>query len=283
MVATLHTWGSNLSYHPHVHCIVPAGAFENGVWENKQGNNTPNFFCNATQLRQLYKRLFIQHFLELIEYAQEPKPAFTWAGEKIEEKEELFAKLQSDFKKACSKKWTVRIENPVLGTEQIIAYLARYVRRVAITNSRIVAVTDSQVSINYKQYHLQKKGKPAPIGVMDFDGVKFIQRFAQHIPPSGFHKVRYYGCYAFGKKALRNSIYTSLTQQPAPIYQKPSTQQLVITLLGHDPDVCTNCGSVGCFVTSPIAKDATKGYHLTRSYTVPPSRAGPSTTAAKIV
>ena len=167
-------------YHPHVHCIVPAGFFHQGKWQYRQGS-TPNFFCDAKELRQVYKRIFIRHFLEMVEYTDSTTNTFNWKGVAIEKEEALFSKLQRDFKKSCGKEWTVRIENPVLGVEQIITYLARYVRRVAITNARIAKVSKTKVTLSYKQYHLQKPGKPAPKGTMDFKGAEFIQRFAQHL------------------------------------------------------------------------------------------------------
>lgn len=272
MVVALHTWGSNLSYHPHVHCIVPAGSYQDGNWGYRQGSNN-RFFCDARELRATYKRIFIQYFLELVEYAEN----FTWEAVSIEKDVSLFQNLQQDLAQSCRKEWTVRIENPVLGTEQIIAYLARYVRRVAITNSRILEVSEAKVKISYKQYHLQKQGKPAPQGELSFDGAAFIHRFAQHIPPSGFHKVRYYGLYAYSNKSLKAEVCQQLQQQPVPIYQKPSTRQLLHQLLGHDPEVCTSCGSISSFVISPLVMDCTKGYHLTRQYVIRPIRAGPKT------
>lgn len=280
MVATLHTWGSNLSYHPHIHCIVPSGSFTNNRWVYSRGKSTTNFYCDAKELRQRYKDLFIQHFLKLVEYAEQTTP-FTWKGTSVEKEEVLFRKLQRDIKQAVRKEWTVRIENPVLGVEQIVEYLARYVRRVALTNSRILDISATKVTLSYKQYHLQKKGNPAPIGEVHFEGAAFIDRYAQHIPPIGFHKVRYYGCYAYGQKKLRSRIYTSISQQPQSTYQLPSTQQLLIKLLGQDPAVCTGCGSIGTIVTSPLVRDSSKGYYLTRSYRMEPIRAGPTKKCSK--
>jgi len=274
MVSTLHTWGSNLSYHPHVHCIVPSGYFEKGIWRKK----TSNFYCPSKELRERYKELFLKRFVELVESGGEGKDTFTWQSINVEEEESLFGKLQKDVKDASRKKWTVRIEKPVLGVAQIIEYLARYVKRVAITNARIESISASHVAINYKQYHLQKKGEAAPKGTIEFEGAKFIQRFAQHIPPRGFHKVRYYGCYAYSSKKLKAKIYTSLTQQSPSPYKAPSTKSLLKKLLGHDPEVCSNCGSIGRLVTKLLTSENRSGYHLTRSYKsykMNQARAGP--------
>jgi len=276
MVATLHTWGSNLSFHPHVHCIVPAGAFFEDTWQYRNGNSNPRCFCDATQLRNIYKQIFLKNFLLLVEQED-----FFFKSESIHSNSSLFEQLQKDLKQACRKEWTVRIENPVLGVEQLIAYLARYVRRVAITNSRIVSVNETNVVLNYKQYHLQKKGKPPPIGTIGFDGPNFIDRFAQHIPPAGFHKVRYYGCYAYSAKAVKAKCYTAITNQPPPVYKQPSTNQLVEALIGYDPDVCNHCGQIGNFVTIPLQKQSHLGFHLTKPYFIRSVRAGPEPVSSK--
>ena len=271
MVATLHTWGSNLSYHPHVHCIVPAGSWLDGKWQFSKGQSTGRFFCDAVALREQYKALFIREFVKLVETND-----FYWKSEKVESCPDLFELLQKDLRQAVRKKWTVRIENPVLGTEQIIEYLARYVRRVAITNSRIESITDTHVVINYKQYALQQPGKAPPVGKMEFDGAAFIHQFAQHIPPRGFHKVRYYGIYTFGNKKLKNEIYEQVTQSCLLPYQVPSRKTLIRRQLGHDPDVCTACGAINQFVTTPLVEQPNQGYHLTKNYKTPRIRAGPN-------
>ena len=120
--------------------------------------------------------------------------------------------------------------------------MGRYVRRVAITNSRIEGVDQRGVTINYKKYAAQKKEKPAPIGKKTMKGPAFLQQFCQHILPFRFHRVRYYGIYGFAAKKIKAEIYSQLTNQVAPVYQPPSSKQLIEKMLGHHPDICTNCG-----------------------------------------
>ena len=266
-----------MAYHPHVHCIVPAGSFQNRQWTYSKGQSNRRFFCDATLLRQTYKDLFIKAFIELVESND-----FFWKADNIQNEGDLFEQFRKDLRIAVRKKWTVRIENPVLGTEQIVQYLARYVRRVAITNARIEAITDTHVTINYKQYDLQKTGQAPPIGDMEFEGAAFIQRFAQHIPPRGFHKVRYYGIYAFSNKILKNSIYEQLTQSCQLPYQVPATKTLIARQIGHDPDVCSNCGSIGNFVTILLPTEENKGYHLTKPIINKRIRAGPRPVPANL-
>lgn len=280
MVCTLHTWGSNLSYHPHVHCIVPAGYFAGGTWY-RNSKNQSRFYCPSKELRSTYKELFLKYLIEAVEYGEEKRDEINWKGEGIESNEDLFSQLQKDVVKAIRKEWTVRIENPVLGVEQIIEYLARYVKRVAITNSRIEELSEKGVKINYKKYAQQEKGKAAPEGILEFEGAKFIQRFAQHIPPSGFHKVRYYGCYSFSSKKLKGQIYKSIKNHRAPAYQKPSSRSILKKLLGVDPEVCQECGVVGMHVTKLLSSQKSQGYHLTRAYKIKSIRAGPKEESLK--
>ncbi|MCK5897396.1 MAG: transposase, partial [Cocleimonas sp.] len=276
MVATLHSWGSNLSVHPHLHCIVPAGSYKEYRWQSSNSHN-PRFFCEAKLLRESFKKCYLKAFLRIIE-----EEDLRWRKYSIEE-EDIFPKIQQIVKTISRKKWTVRIENPVLGTEQIIEYLARYVRRVAITNSRIEQVTTDKVVINYKVYAKQKTGKPPPIEKMSFDGATFLQRLCQHFMPRSFHKVRYYGCYSFAAKKLKAAIYTQITGQTIALYQPPDRKAIITKMLGHDPDICTNCGVMGEFVTEGLVNKPEMLFRLTSSPMRPIIRAGPLTTQQKEV
>ena len=268
MVATLHSWGSNLSYHPHLHCIVAAGSFKDEKWQPSCPLN-PRFFCDASLLRETFKELFLKKLLQVIELEE-----LRWWEDAIEN-DETFPRIRSMYRKIKRKKWTVRIENPVLGVRQIIEYLARYVRRVAITNSRIEAVSVEKVTINYKQYALQKPGKPPPVGKMEMEGTTFLQRFCQHFMPRRFHKVRYFGCYAFGAKRLKARIHQHLTGQPPAPYQPPKKKEIIKKMLGQDPDVCINCGMMNAFVTEKITTDTEQLFRLTPAHRIPFIRAGP--------
>ena len=134
----------------------------------------------------------------------------------------------------------------------------------------------NKVTINYKQYALQKPGKPPPIGKMEFEEALFLQRFAQHFMPSHFHKVRYYGCYSFGAKNLKATIYSLITGQQIFPYQAPAKRDLIKKMLGHHPDVCTNCGVFNPFVTEKIFTDPYLLFILTRPNHTCHIRAGPT-------
>ena len=277
MVATLHTWGSNLSFHPHLHCIIPSGSHNGQNWQLSQINNG-KFYCNASDLRETFKRVFSRKLRELIETED-----LFMDGQPMSADAESWVKINQIIQKIGKKKWSVRIENPVLGTEQIIEYLGRYVRRVAITNSRIEAVDHAEVTINYKKYAEQKKGKPAPIGTKTMPGEAFLQQFCQHVLPFRFHRVRYFGIYGFAAKKKKEAIYIQLTNQPAPVYQAPTSKQIIEKMLGHHPDICSNCGVMNQMVSVPLLVDNSKLFKLTRRRNSPQIRAGPQRQSPQIL
>ena len=268
MVSTLHSWGSNLSFHPHLHVIIAAGSWKNETWQLSNPPN-PRCFCKARKLRETFKELFLSSLFPILE-----NEALHWEKTTIQD-EAIFPKIQQIYRQINRKKWTVRIENPVLGVNQIIEYLARYVRRVALTNSRIEAVSKEKVVINYKQYALQKKGKPPPIGKREFEGEKFIQQFVQHFMPRGFHKVRYYGFYCFGAKKLKAIIHQYLTGKTPFPYEQPTKKELVKKMLGQNMDVCKNCGVYNGLQTTPISTNPKLIFSLTKNNMHPATRAGP--------
>lgn len=276
MVATLHTWGSNLAFHPHLHCIIPSGSYHGQNWQLSQYNNG-QFYCKASDLRETFKRFFLVKLQELIETED-----LFFDGQAMSENAESWVEINRMVRKIKKKKWSVRIENPVLGTEQIIEYLGRYVRRVAITNSRIEGVDHAKVTINYKKYAQQEKGKPAPIGKKIMEGEVFLQQFCQHILPFKFHRVRYYGIYGFAAKKIKEEIYTQLTNQPIPIYQPPSSRQIIKKMLGHDPDICSACGVMNQMESIPLVVNHSQLFVLTRRNNSVQIRAGPPQQSSQV-
>ena len=199
MVAVLHTWGSNMSFHPHIHCIIPSGAWTGTNWINHKGQGS-RFYCRVKKLTKTYKACYIKLLDPFLQ-----SDSIHWPNDETQTLELV--------KKGFQKKWTVRVETPVLGTQQIVEYLSRYVYRTAITNSRIESINENAVVINYKDYANQEKGKPAPKALMQFGGAAFIQRFVQHLLPVRFQRIRYYGCYAWCNKALLSTIYKQITKR----------------------------------------------------------------------
>jgi hypothetical protein len=178
-VAVLHTWGQNLMHHPHVHCVVPAGGLspDEQTWVSSR----PGFLFPVKVLSRLFRRLF----LESLERAFK-KGTLTFNG-KLEHlaRPSAFDALVS----ACRKvEWVVFSKRPFGGPEKVLDYLGRYTHRIALSNHRLLSMTDGNVSFTWKNY---KKGGRRH--VMTLQAHEFIRRFMMHTLPDGFMRIRYDG------------------------------------------------------------------------------------------
>ncbi|MBV8914888.1 MAG: IS91 family transposase [Acetobacteraceae bacterium] len=178
-VAVLHTWGQNLHHHPHLHCLVPGGgiALDGSKWMACR----PGFFLPVRVLSRLFRGLFL-HELE---------KAFT-AGQlrffsNLQGLQERFAFLRH-LAPARRAEWVVYAKKPFAGPQQVLAYVGRYTHRIAISNSRLLAIDDGRIRFRWKDY---RHGKPH--GVMSLAAEEFIRRFLSHVLPDGFHRIRYFG------------------------------------------------------------------------------------------
>jgi hypothetical protein len=183
VLCVLHTWTQTLAYHPHVHCLVPAGGVsaDRTQWRPAR----PSYLVPVHALSQLFRGLF----LDLV---RRERPDLT------------------PPKSVWTKGWVVYGQPTVQGTEQVLQYLGRYVHRIALAKSRILAIEDGHVCFRYQdsqQHHWQTMSRPAH---------EFIRRCLQHVWPQGFHKVRYYGLWS-------------------PVH-RPLLPQLQLALAGHEPD-----------------------------------------------
>ena len=168
MTAVLHTWGQQLSLHPHLHCIIPGGGLtKSGKWKTTRSNGKYLYPKNA--LRKVFKGKFMS---ELKALAQ--------AGE-IELPAELREKLYG-------KKWVVYAKRPFARPQDVLEYLGRYTHKTAISNYRIIDVDDHTVTFKYKDYREAAKQKEMTLATEEF-----IRRFALHILPHGFARMRHYG------------------------------------------------------------------------------------------
>lgn len=163
MIAVLHTWGQNLSLHPHLHCIVPGGGIDkNGKWQKQIRSDKYLFPIKA--LSKVFRAKYVAQLRD--------------SG--IDDKM-LFDRL---FKK----NWVVYAKRPFGGPKQVIEYLGRYTHKVAISNHRIKEVRENEVSFSYKDYKDGGKTK-----LMVLSNEEFTRRFAQHILPKRFVRIRHYG------------------------------------------------------------------------------------------
>jgi hypothetical protein len=199
ILMVLHTWGQNLHHHPHVHCVVTGGGLScnaRGVADADPAWRSchPGFFLPVRVL----SRVFRGKYLELIRAAfDQGKLHFPTGLQALAQPKRFGAWLRPLY----TKDWVVHSKPPFGGPAQVLKYLARYTHRVAISNSRLLALTPSplggerqhegSVTFRYKDYANDPKHK-----TLTLDAVEFLRRFVQHVLPKGFMKIRHYGLLA---------------------------------------------------------------------------------------
>jgi len=217
MTAILHSWGQNLRYHPHLHLIVPAGVLlHDGKW--KHARSRGKYLFPVKSLSDVFRSQFVAALRELRKEGLLSLPIPTG----------LFAKP-----------WVVFAKRPFGGPEQVIKYLSRYTHRTAISNNRILNVSDETVSFSWKDYRANNK-----MQVTTLRGEEFLRLFCQHISPHGFTRIRHYGFLssaAKGKSLLK--IRASLrVRAPASKPKDKSWQEIVFERMGIKPGICKCCG-----------------------------------------
>ena len=177
--AVLHTWGQQLHHHPHLHCVLPAGGLapDGSQWVPCR----PHFFLPVRVLSRRFRRLYLAGLEQLYSQGQlsltgrcrelaEPAP---W--------QQLLAALRDQ-------EWVVYAKEPLQDPQHVLKYLARYTHRVAISNHRLVALEDGQVTFRYKDYQRGHR-----LRTLTLDAVEFLRRLMLHVPPHGFHRMRHFG------------------------------------------------------------------------------------------
>ncbi len=180
----LHTWGSAMTHHPHVHGIVPGGglSLDGEQWLScKKG-----FFLPVRVLSRLFRRLYLTR---LEEAYQQGKLQFFGGSQRLEGEHEFSAWLNKHRKM----EWVVYAKRPFAGPNAVLKYLARYTHRVAIANSRLVSMNKRRVSFHWKNYRVKAQQRQR---TMQLGHDEFIRRFLLHVLPSGFHRIRHYGLVA---------------------------------------------------------------------------------------
>jgi hypothetical protein len=188
ILSVLHTWGSALTHHPHVHMIVPGGGFS--LDGNRWVACRPSFFLPVRVLSRLFRRLFLQK-LAAAHAAGELQ--FFGAHAALSDRKAFAAYLAP----LRNSEWVVYSKRPFGGPEQVLRYLARYTHRVAISNRRLIACDNKGVTFKWKDYRLEG---PERYKLMTLATHEFIRRFLMHVLPAGFHRIRYYGLLASGQR-----------------------------------------------------------------------------------
>jgi Putative transposase/Transposase zinc-binding domain len=189
MLCVLHTWGSALTHHPHVHMIVPGGGF--ALDRSRWVSCRPNFLLPVRVLSRLFRRLLLEKLA-----AAHAAGELQFFGDQAGLSDaKAFAAYLAPLRET---EWVVYSKRPFGGPEEVLRYLARYTHRVAISNRRLIACDDKAVTFKWKDYRIEG---PDRYKRMTLDTHEFIRRFLIHVLPAGFHRIRYYGLLASGKRA----------------------------------------------------------------------------------
>jgi hypothetical protein len=205
ITAVLHTWGSALTHHPHVHMIVPGGgiASDGTRWISSR----PAFLLPVRVLGRLFRRLFLTQLIALHDTG---RLAFFGKMAGLGDRRTYLRHLSPVRKK----RWVVYAKPPFAGPDAVLAYLSRYTHRVAISNRRLIAFDETGVTFRYKDY---RRHGPDRQQVMTLAVDEFIRRFLLHLLPKGFHRIRHYGLLAgTARKASLALVRELLAVAPQP-------------------------------------------------------------------
>lgn len=229
ITAILHTWGQQLSFHPHLHCIVSGGGIDdNNKWiPAKRNNDKPacrpgRFLFPVKAMQVVYKAIFLKGLRHLIQ-----KGKLQIRG------------IDTDklIKDAGHKKWNVYAKSPFGNVASVVEYLGRYTHKIAITAHRIIGISEGNVTFKYKDYADGNKQKEMGVSIAEF-----LRRFELHILPGRFVKIRHYGLLQnHGKVKRLNAIRQQLCLAAvAPKVQVPVSQRM-LEKYGKDITLCPKC------------------------------------------
>ena len=214
LTAVLHSWGSALTHHPHVHIIVPGGgiSLDGERWISCR----PGFFLPVRVLSRLFRRLFLAKLV-----AAHDAGCLQFFGDHVHLAERhAFIAYLAPLRKA---EWVVYSKRPFGGPEAVLTYLSRYTHRVAISNSRLIGITSTSVTFKWKDYRAHG-GERAKAMTLAID--EFIRRFLFHVLPDGFHRIRHYGLLANGGRVDNIARARQLLNVPAPPDQPSNVDDL---------------------------------------------------------
>jgi hypothetical protein len=241
-VAILHSWGQNLSLHPHIHCIVPAAGYSlKGEWKHIGQNK--NYLYPVHQLSDTFKGKFLDSLKRRLKKIQ------------------MYNGFYSNVQKAYKSRWVVYSEASMAGAEHVIRYLGQYTHRVAISNHRILNITNTHVTFIAKDYRDRAAKKPVTL-----DGVEFLRRFCMHVFPKRFVRIRRYGIY--NPTTIRNLDLQFVPEEKQDIEQlvapkgKESAADRIKRLTGLDVGLCPECKKGRMHVIREMPRIRSPATHL---------------------
>jgi hypothetical protein len=226
IIAVLHTWGQQLSFHPHIHCIVSGGGIDTNQRWKEAVKAKHKFLFPTKAVAQVYRAYFLKHLQQQID-----KSIVTMTEQQHKDWLTLRTALYE-------MDWIVDFREPMAGPAQVLEYLGRYTHKVAISNHRIKGIDmDNNVTFDYKDYtdHGKKKS-------MTLSGEEFLRRYEQHILPAGFCKIRHYGY--LGNYKRKERVNSILQQMKLPQHAQQALVSSTTTMIekyGTDAMLCSSC------------------------------------------
>jgi hypothetical protein len=230
LTLVLHTWGSALTHHPHVHGIVPGGGL--ALDANRWVPCRPGFFLPVRVLSRLFRR----RFLEELSAAQGRGQLQCFGEFATLSNPDAFAQWLAPLRQI---EWVVYAKRPFAGPKAVLAYLSRYTHRVAISNSRLIALDERGVTFRWKDYRAEGRTRHK---TMTLTTPEFMRRFLLHVLPSGFHRLRHYGLLANPTRKKNIEVARALLHFPAPpLPADPAT--IPASSAPRPTFVCRHCGA----------------------------------------
>lgn len=229
-MSILHTWGQTLNFHPHIHCVVLGGGLTKDL---KFKTVKDNFLFPIYVVSKLFRGKFMAALKKL---CKSGKLVFTGSSLKFGNPDNFQRLVELLY----AKEWIPHIKETFKGAENVIEYLGRYTHRIAISNARIVSISDAGITFTVKNY--KKQGVKSSVTLTP---VEFIRRFLMHILPKGFVKIRYYGILSNRSKKVKLAICRNIVKSnyPKPRLEGLTAAQIILLLFGVDIFRCPKCSS----------------------------------------
>ena len=224
LTAVLHTWGSAMTHHPHLHCIAPGGGLS--IDKQRWVSCRSGFFLPVRVLSRLFRRLFLE---QLDQAHRDGQLAFYGKHADLSNTASFNLYLQPTRRID----WVVYAKQPFAGPESVLKYLSRYTHRIAIANSRLLSANKHSVTFKWKDYRVEGEKR---FKTMCLDTPEFIRRFLIHVLPSGFHRIRHYGL--LSNKARKDALPLARAHlQVAPVIKEQDEPATPIPVFA-----CRHCG-----------------------------------------
>jgi Putative transposase/Transposase zinc-binding domain len=230
ITAVLHTWGSAMTHHPHVHMIVPGGGIS--LDGSKWAMGKPSFLVPVRVLSKLFRRLMLEKLA-----AAHAAGKLRFFGEHTDLVDAgAFAAFLAPLQ---TTRWFVYCKRPFAGPQAVLAYLSRYTHRVAIANSRLIAADGKGVTFTWKDYRFEGRERSKTMTLATHE---FIRRFLSHVLPKGFHRIRHYGLLASAARQANIARVRALLAAPAPPTAPDATTAATATAPTDHRPPCPCCG-----------------------------------------